>query len=128
VFLDRPVRLAILDRFKLSRKYILRTLPNISMVITSFALPKKEAGRLNTLINFQLIFAPLGDQFSADDNMCVRTGCSQWKPSGVRWTSSLSWDAGSMVKRGIEALKCGGGGHAPPTVAPIVGPRTPVLA
>jgi len=35
------VRLAISDRFNLSRKYILRTLPNISMVITSFPLPKK---------------------------------------------------------------------------------------
>jgi hypothetical protein len=38
------------------------------MVITSFPLPKKEAGRLNTLVNFQPIFAPLDDQFSADDN------------------------------------------------------------
>ena len=74
VFLDRPVRLAISDRFNLSRKYILRTLPNISMVITSFPLPKKEAGRLNTLVNFQPKFTLLNRQFSADDNilMCLR--------------------------------------------------------
>jgi len=38
------------------------------MVITSFPLPKKEAGRLNTLVNFQLIFTLLNGQFSADDN------------------------------------------------------------
>jgi len=37
-------------------------------VITSFPLPKKEAGRLNTLVNFQLIFTLLNGQFSADDN------------------------------------------------------------
>jgi len=42
--------------------------PNISMVITSFPLPRKEAGRLNTLINFQPIFTLLNGQFSADDN------------------------------------------------------------
>jgi peptide/nickel transport system substrate-binding protein len=46
------------------------------MVITSFPLPKKEAGRLNTLVNFQLIFAPLGDQFSADDNTFTSNGGS----------------------------------------------------
>jgi hypothetical protein len=38
------------------------------MVITSFPLPKKEAGRLSTLVNFQLIFTLLNGQFSADDN------------------------------------------------------------
>jgi hypothetical protein len=38
------------------------------MVITSFPLPKKEAGRLNTLVNFQPKFTLLNGQFSADDN------------------------------------------------------------
>jgi hypothetical protein len=38
------------------------------MVITSSPLPKKEAGRLNTLVNFQPIFTLLNGQFSADDN------------------------------------------------------------
>jgi hypothetical protein len=44
------------------------------MVITSFPLHKKEAGRLNTLVNFQPKFSLLNRQFSADDNilMCLR--------------------------------------------------------
>jgi len=41
------------------------------MVITSSPLPKKEAGRLNTLVNFQPIFTLLNGQFSADDNNLI---------------------------------------------------------
>jgi len=49
------------------------------MVITSFPLPKKEAGRLNTLVNFQPIFTLLNGQFSADDNMLPYN----WQPPSL---------------------------------------------
>lgn len=42
------------------------------MVITSFPLPQKEAGRLNTLVKFQPEFTPIDGQFSAGNN----TQCS----------------------------------------------------
>jgi RNA polymerase sigma-70 factor (ECF subfamily) len=41
------------------------------MVITSSPLPKKEAGRLNTLVNFQPKFTLLNGQFSADENIGI---------------------------------------------------------
>lgn len=41
------------------------------MVITFDPLPQNEAGRLNTLVNFQPEFTPLHGQFSAGDNNLV---------------------------------------------------------
>ena len=49
---DSPVRRAISERDSPSRSCILLTLPNISMVITSFPPPQNGAGRLNTLVGF----------------------------------------------------------------------------
>ena len=51
---DNPVRCAIFDRDRPSRKNILRTLPNISMVITlSRSYTKIAQDRLNTLASFK---------------------------------------------------------------------------
>jgi hypothetical protein len=41
------------------------------MVITSLLLPKKEAGRLKTLVKFQPEFTLIDGQFSAGNNSMV---------------------------------------------------------
>ena len=66
------------------------------MVITSFPLPKKEAGRLNTLVNFQPIFTLLNGQFSADDNNEVLVapgalGNPMWPENSMRDLLALAF-------------------------------------
>ena len=46
-------------------------MPNISMVITSNTPPQNEAGRLNTLVNFQSVHTLLDGQFSVGANRWI---------------------------------------------------------
>jgi hypothetical protein len=77
------------------------------MVITSFPLPKKEAGRLNTLVNFQPKFTLLNGQFSADDNtrcLSLPSAVQQPKPALpdlYAWSSIQHHIAVSVV---VDAL------------------------
>jgi hypothetical protein len=66
---DNPVRRAISDRDMPSRKNILRTLPNISMVITlSRSCVKITQNRLNTLASFKPVRPPQFGWNSAGTN------------------------------------------------------------
>jgi hypothetical protein len=67
---DNPVRRAISDRDMPSRKNILRTLPNISMVITlSRSCAKIAQDRLNTLASFKPAHPPQIGWNSAGTNI-----------------------------------------------------------
>ena len=96
VFRDRPVRREISETVRPSRRNSLLTLPNISMVITSDPPPQNEAGRLNTLVNFQSVHTLSDGQFSVGANTCTQpAGCTM---SIRTTTSSMSCSASIAIR------------------------------